>query len=254
MGEVNKMKKQIFLIISFFLAISLTCVNLQAKEVTFKWFGQACFLIITSNNTKIVIDPVAMGDYGVPKEIKADIITVSHEHFDHNKVETVSGNPVVLRGLTSGAKEFAKIDRTIKDVRIYTIPSYHDKVQGKKRGLNALFVFEFDGIRVAHLGDLGQTLSNEQIKKIGEIDVLMIPVGGKYTIYGEDADKVISQLKPKLIVFPMHFKTDVANFLPYSADDFVKGKENVKRIEGNSYKLDLSNPPEKLEYVVLNYK
>jgi L-ascorbate metabolism protein UlaG (beta-lactamase superfamily) len=229
-------------------------MNLQAKEITFKWFGQACFLIVTSNNTKIITDPVTMGDYSVPKEIKADIVTVSHEHFDHNKVEAVSGNPIILRGLTSGAKEFAKIDRTIKNVRIYTVPSYHDKVQGKKRGLNAVFVFEFDGIRVAHLGDLGETFSNEQINKIGKIDVLMIPVGGKYTIYGKDADMIISQLKPKLIVFPMHFKTDVADFLPYSANDFVKGKENIKRIDGNYYKLDLNNLPKKLEYVILNYK
>ena len=248
------MRKLLFFMISLILIFYFTYPNLQAKQVTFKWFGQACFLVVTINNTKIITDPVAMGDYGVPKDIKADIVTVSHEHFDHNKVETVSGNPVVIRGLTAGAKEFAKIDRTVKGVKIYTVPSYHDKEQGRKRGLNAIFVFEFDGIRVVHLGDLGHVLTQEQISKIGKVDVLMIPIGGKYTIYGEDADKVISQLKPKMVVFPMHFKTDVADFLPYSADNFVKGKENVKRIDGNCYKLDISNPPEKLEYVILNYK
>ena len=248
------MRKLFFIIISLILILYFAHATLNAKEVTFKWFGQACFLIVTSNNTKIITDPVSMNGYNVPKEIKADIVTVSHEHFDHNKVESVSGSPIVLRGLVNGGRRFAQIDRTIKDVRIYTVPSYHDKEQGKKRGLNSIFIFEFDGIRVVHLGDIGQTLSSEQINKIGKVDVLMIPVGGKYTIYGKDAEKIVSQLKPKLIVFPMHFKTDVANFLPYSADDFVKGKKNVKKIDGNCYKLDLDNLPKKLEYVVLNYK
>ncbi len=247
------MKKFILISVSF-LVILLFTSFLHAEKVTFKWFGHACFLIETSNNTKIITDPVSMGDYKVPSDLIPDIITVSHEHGDHNKVETVSGNPIVIRGLTSGGKEFAEIDRKIKDVRIYTVPSYHDKVKGEKRGLNAIFVFEFDGIKVVHLGDLGHVLTQEQINKIGKVDVLMIPVGGKYTIYGDDAHKVVSQLKPRMIVFPMHYKTEVANFLPYSADDFVKGKENVRRIKGNTYMLDLKNLPKKMEYIILDYK
>ncbi len=248
------MKKLIIFAMFLLLILSFANLNLRAAEVTFKWFGQACFLIETSEKTQIIADPVEMGQYRIPKELKPDIVTVSHEHFDHNKVDAVSGNPVVLRGLTSRGKEFAKIDRKIKDVRIYTVASYHDKSKGGQRGLNAIFVYEFGGIRIAHLGDLGHALSDEQIKAIGKIDVLMIPVGGKYTIYGEDAEKIIVMLRPKMVVFPMHFKTDAADFLPYSGDDFTKGKENVKKISGNTYKLDLDNPPGKLEYVVVNYK
>lgn len=248
------MKKLILFAMFLSLILCFTNINLCAAEVTFKWFGQACFLIETSEKTQIIADPLEMGKYRIPKEIKPDIVTVSHEHSDHNKVDSVSGNPVILRGLKSGGKEFAKIDRKIKNIRIYTVASYHDQSQGGQRGLNAIFVYEFDGIRVAHLGDLGHTLSDEQVKAIGKIDVLMIPVGGKYTVYGEDADKIIVTLRPKTVVFPMHFKTDAADFLPYSGDDFTKGKENVKKMTGNTYKLDLNNLPSKAEYVVLNYK
>jgi L-ascorbate metabolism protein UlaG (beta-lactamase superfamily) len=248
------MKKTIIYIICFFIILVLANVSLPAQEVTFKWFGQACFLVESSQHTRIITDPVQMGAYKVPEDIQPDIVTVSHEHGDHNKVDSVSGSPVVLRGLTSGGKDFARVDQKIKDVTVFTVPSFHDSDQGQQRGKNAIFVFAFDGIKVVHLGDLGHTLSDDQIKKIGPVDVVMIPVGGTYTIFGEVADQVISQLRPKMIVFPMHFKTDAANFLPYTGDDFTKGKENVKKIEGNTYKLDLNNPPASMIYVVLNYK
>jgi len=228
--------------------------NLCAKNVTFKWFGQACFLIVTSNFTKIILDPIRFGRYRVPAEITPDIVTVSHEHMDHNKADSLSGSPVVIRGLTSAADEFAEINRQVKDVKIYNVASYHDSSQGEERGLNAVFVLEFDGLRLAHLGDLGHTLTEKQIIKIGKVDIVMIPVGGKYTIYGDDAHKVIEQLKPKMIVFPMHFKTKAAGFLPYSAEDFVAGKKNVIRVEDSGYELDLINPPQKMQYVILDYK
>lgn len=248
------MKKAVVFVVSFFVLLSFAQLCLHAKEVTFRWFGQSCFLIETSQNVRIITDPVAMGVYKIPEDIKPDIVTVSHEHSDHNQVDAVSGKPTVLRGLTSRGSDFADIDQTIKDVRIYTVPSYHDKSQGSQRGKNAIFVFEFDGIKVAHLGDLGDSLAPASVQKIGPVDVVMIPVGGTYTIFGKEADQVISQLNPKLIVFPMHFKTDSASFLPYTGEDYTKDKQNVKKAEGNTFKLDLSNPPPSLTYVVLNYK
>jgi L-ascorbate metabolism protein UlaG (beta-lactamase superfamily) len=248
------MKKVIIFAISFFIVLVLANLSLHAQEITFKWYGQACFLIETSQGTRIITDPVQMGAYKVPENVQPDIVTVSHEHADHNKVDAVSGNPVVLRGLTSGGRDFAQIDRKIKDVEIFTVPSFHDPNQGQQRGKNAIFVFVFDGIKVAHLGDLGHILSDDQVKRIGPVDVVMIPVGGTYTIFGKEADQVISQLRPKMIVFPMHFKTDAANFLPYTGNDFAKGKENAEKIEGNTFKLDLNNPPAHLKYVILNYK
>jgi len=169
-------------------------------------------------------------------------------------VDVVSGTPSVLRGLSSGGKDFASIEEKIKDVKIYTVPSYHDANQGQQRGKNAIFVFEFDGLKVVHLGDLGHELTAEQVEKIGAVDVMMIPVGGTYTIFEETADKVVVQLNPKRIVFPMHFKTDAAGFLPHTGDDYTKGKQNVKKVDGNTFKLDLSETGDTLTYVVLNYK
>ena len=228
---------------------SLCHSNLQAQEVTFRWFGQACFQIITSQHSVIVADPMAMGGYAIPKDVKADIVTISHEHSDHNRVDAVAGSPIVLRGLGE-----EPIERTIKDVKIYSVDSFHDDTQGSQRGENAIFVFEFDGIRVVHLGDLGHTLNEAQVEKIGSVDVLMIPVGGRYTISGDQADRVIEQLKPKMIVFPMHFKTAEAQFLPHSGDEFVRGKANALTAEGNTFTIDLKNPPQELQFVVLNYK
>jgi len=248
------MRRILALALILFFALVIPQPTLYAKKVTFQWFGQACFLIVTSNNTKIITDPVKFGRYHVPPEIIPDLVTVSHEHPDHNKVESLSGRPMVLRGLAASAHGFNKIDRKFKDVRIYTVPSYHDHSQGAERGLNTIFVLEFDGLRLAHLGDLGHTLSEKQVKRIGRVDIVMIPVGGKYTIWGEEAHRVVDQLKPDMIVFPMHFKTRAAGFLPYSAEDFTAGEKNVIRVQGNRYDLDLNQPPRKMQYVILDYK
>lgn len=192
--------------------------------------------------------------YQVPKDVMADIVTVSHEHPDHNMVDAVSGKPVVIRGLDNNGKDFASVNQEIMGVKLNTIHTYHDKEMGKQRGLNAIFLLEFDNIRVAHFGDLGHMLDEKQIKEIGEIDVVLIPVGGGPTITADEANELVSQFKPRICVIPMHFKTDVVTFMPNSAEDFVAGKENVKRLDSNKYIIDLGQPPKQMEYVVLNYK
>jgi len=226
----------------------------RTGKVTFKWYGQACFLIETPGGVKILTDPVSMGDYQPPGDVVPDVVTVSHEHVDHNQVDKVAGKPLVLRGLVEGGRDFARIDQTVRGVRVFAVPTFHDEQQGGQRGKNAVFVFEFDGLRVAHLGDLGQPLSEAQVKQIGPVDVVMIPVGGKFTIFGAEADQVVAQLRPRLLVIPMHFKTAAAGFLPYSAEDFAAGKSNVTRAAGNAFILDLSRPPAALEYVLTNYR
>ena len=225
--------------------------NLAEKEIVIKWFGQSCFLIVTSGNTQILTDPAEFKGYHLPKGIEPDIVTVSHNHPDHNQLAFVDGNPMVLNGTTSNIQKVISIDKKIKDVRIYTVPSYHDP---GGHGMNAIFVFEFDGIRIVHLGDFGTTLSDNQIEAIGEVDILMIPVGGQFTISGATADSVINQLKVQSIVFPMHYKTEAFNSLPYSVEDFVQGKENVIKVSGNIFKQNLSNMPQKRENILLDYK
>jgi L-ascorbate metabolism protein UlaG (beta-lactamase superfamily) len=186
----------------------------------------------------------------MPSNTTADIVTVSHEHPDHNCVSALSGNPVVFRGTDENLSTVNQIDTLIGDIRLYTVYSYHSPGH---HGLNAIFVFELDGIRIAHLGDIGTTLANDQIEAVGDIDILMVPVGGQFTIAGADADTVVDQLNVKRIVLPMHYKTEAFDIFPYTAEDFLAGKENVRRVDGNEITVDIGTSGVIREYVVLGY-
>jgi L-ascorbate metabolism protein UlaG (beta-lactamase superfamily) len=216
-------------------------------SVKIKWLGQASFMITTSDGTTILLDPADFKDYHIPEGTTADIVTVSHEHMDHNAVEAVSGSPVVLRGTDKNLRHVNSIDTTIGDIRMYTVSSSHDPGH---HGLNAVFVFEFDGLRMAHMGDIGTILTDEQIAAIGEVDILMVPVGGKFTITGAEADTIVNQLNVKRLVFPMHFKTEAFDILPHTAEPFLQGKENVRRIESNDMVFEPKESEPKREYVV----
>lgn len=219
----------------------------SAASIKIKWFGQASFLVTTSDSTTILIDPADFKGYHIPKGTTADIVTVSHEHMDHNAVGAVSGSPIVLRGTDSNCRKVNAIDTTIKNIRMYTVSSFHDPGH---HGFNAVFVYEFDGLRMAHMGDIGTILTDEQIAAIGEVDILMVPVGGKFTITGAEADTIVNQLNVKRLVFPMHFKTEAFDILPYTAEPFLKGKENIRRVETNEMILGLEKSESKREYVV----
>lgn len=245
------MKKKHLLVLIFISFFSSITIIAGENEVIIKWFGHSCFQIITSKGTQIIIDPVNFKGYHFPKGITPDIVTVSHNHIDHNSVDVVSGNPEVLKGTTSNIQKVISIDKKINDVRIYTVPSYHDL---GKHGKNAIFVFEFDGIRVVHLGDLGTTLTDTQIKAIGKVDILMIPVGGQFTISIANADKVIAQLNVQSLVFPMHYKTKAFDSLPNTVDDFLKGKKNVERVSGNNFSFSLPDLSSKRRFIVLDYE
>ncbi len=194
--------------------------------------------------------------YSIPDSVRPDVVTVSHRHIDHDNVAAVTGEPLVFYGVNGPMDKglehkFIPVDTQINDVRIYNTASNHFNPV-KSPILNSIFVFEFDSIRVAHLGDLGYDLSDEQIARIGAIDILMIPVGGEYTLSPVEADDVIALLKPRMVVLPMHFKTDVAPFLTYTAEDFLKDKSNVRRISSDTFRLNLHSPPQEMEFVLLN--
>jgi len=216
----------------------------QALAVIF-WLGQACFVIQTDGVT-ILTDPFnAQVGYEVTQIPGVDVVTVSHEHFDHNNVAMAEGSPAVLRGLAKGGKSVNAIDEKVKGVRIYTVSSYHDDAKGAKRGLNAIFVFEVPlrdaltsaPLRIVHMGDFGETrLDPERIKAIGPVDVLLVPVGGFYTIDAAGADQLLADLHPKIVV-PMHWKTAKTEKLPIQSDsEFLKNKKHVLRggaVSGN---------------------
>ena len=244
------MKKVFSLILSLGLLVGLGGNSLKA-QVKIRWFGHSCFLITSKQGVKILTDPFSpQVGYPIPK-VAPDLVVVSHEHFDHNYVQMAKGNPRIIRGLDEITKDWKKVDEKFKDVHIYTVASYHDPLKGKLRGKNSILVIEISGIRIIHLGDLGHLLSPEQIKKIGRVDVLMIPVGGVFTIDARQADQVINQLNPKLI-FPMHYKTEVCKLSINGLEGFIKDKDNVKKMGKNLFVID--KLPEKPEIIVLSWK
>ena len=183
-------------------------------DITF--LGHASFRI-KSRNSVIVTDPFdpAMVGLKYPK-IPADIVTVSHSHSDHNNVSAISE----VKRLIDGPGEYE-----VGGVSVIGYRTFHDDKNGAERGKNTIFVYEMDELRLCHLGDLGHELSNDLVEEIGNIDVLMIPVGGFYTMSVEIAAKV-SQLIEASIVIPMHFgEPGISNDLKQhlaDVDEFVK--------------------------------
>jgi len=220
------------------------------------WLGQSCFVLETAAGTRIVMDPIPKGlGYALPVGLKADAVTISHEHADHNNVGLLANKPRVLRGLTADKKGWTKIDEKVKEVSIHSIGVYHDDNRGAERGLNTVFLFEVGGMRIAHLGDLGHTLIDDQLSAIGAVDVVLVPVGGAFTVDARQATRVVDQLHPRLMVIPMHYKTDVLTVKELAGvDDFLEGKPNVRREPGNTIPLSALKARPGTEVVVLGYK
>lgn len=228
----------------------------KGKEIiTLSWHGQACFHLTSPKGKRILMDPIPDSIGYSPVPMRADVVTISHEHFDHTNVGLAKGEPMVLRGLNKDLKSWQKHNRRFGDVLIKNIGVYHDEVQGKERGLNSVFVFETAGLRLVHLGDLGHLLTSENLKAVGKCDVVMIPVGGFYTIDAQKAHEVIAQLKPRVMVLPMHYKTDVLKIEELAMiEDFIKDRDNVERVQGNTLKIDPSDLPSETKIILLDYK
>jgi len=181
------------------------------------WHGQSCFQISFSKNKDekltVVIDPFSE-EIGLRiPTLEADILMISHDHPDHNNKKAVSGNPFLIEG--PGEYE-------IKGVFIQGIEADHDKSQGEERGKTTIYTIEGEEIRLCHLGDLGQKeLNADQLEHIGDIDILMIPVGGIYTISAQEASKIISQIEPRLII-PMHYNLPKMKSKLDGLDKFLK--------------------------------
>jgi L-ascorbate metabolism protein UlaG (beta-lactamase superfamily) len=208
-----------------------------------KWLGHACFLITSRGGVRIITDPYAVGggiNYSPIKET-ADVVLVSHDHGDHSNVSAVRGTPKVVEG--DGTK-------TAKGIQFRGIASYHDASQGEQRGPNTVFCFNVDDLKLCHLGDLGHVLSPGQVNEIGAVDILLVPVGGFYTIDASVASRVCDQLKPKVII-PMHFKTPKCAYPIAGVEDFLKGKKNVRRAGGSEVEFEREKLPAATEIVLL---
>ncbi len=202
--------------------------------------GHSCFKI-TGKNLTVVTDPYDHPKIGkkMPK-VEAAVVTVSHQHKDHNYKEGVKGDFLLLD--SPGEYE-------VKESFFQGIDSYHDDSKGEERGHNTIFTMEIDGISICHLGDLGTDLDNEQLEKVDGIDILMIPVGGTYTIDSKIAVKVINNIGPKIVI-PMHYK-DAGTDLPIDpVDKFIKEiGEQPETLD--KLKITKKDLPEEMRVVVL---
>lgn len=180
--------------------------------MTISWFGQSCFRI-ESKEGSIIIDPFSREIGLRPPRIKDDLVLVTHNHYDHNNLEGLNPEAFVI----NMPGEYEK-----KRVYVRGIMSYHDKSQGRERGPNTIYVIKTEEMTVCHMGDFGQEkLDDKQVEEIGNVDILLVPVGGNYTINYKEAIGVISQIEPKVIV-PMHYKLKGLNVDIEGPEKFIK--------------------------------
>jgi L-ascorbate metabolism protein UlaG (beta-lactamase superfamily) len=209
------------------------------------WHGQSCFTV-KGRNATVVTDPY--GDIGLrlPK-LKGSIVTISHDHIDHNNVAGVEGDPKVF----DWPGEFESGGVLMSAVEA---PHYGEGAddEAKKRGKTLMFHFEVDGIKICHVGDLGQKLTDEMIEKLGDVDILMVPVGGNFTIDHKVAHSVIEQIEPRVVI-PMHYKIDGLTVDIGELEPFLK---EVGMHEPAEDKLVFKNrgalPTDAMKTVVLN--
>ncbi|MFC1920273.1 MBL fold metallo-hydrolase [Chloroflexota bacterium] len=209
-----------------------------------EWFGQAAFLITSDSGTRVITDPYTPGGFGLNyTDIaeQADFVTVSHDHADHANVAAVGGNPEVIKGPAEA-----------KGIKFNAIASAHDDAGGSQRGSNIIYCFEVDGIKICHLGDLGHMLSDKQVSDIGKVDILLIPVGGNFTIDGKVATEVANKLAPKVII-PMHYQNERCPSFPVAGvDGFIEGKSNVNKLDESELEYRVNEIPDDVQIMILN--
>ena len=216
----------------------------SAAPVTVEWMGHSTFQITSSKGTRILTDP--HGAFDLPRPtLPQHIVTSSHRHGPHSSVHMAPGTPVIFHGLTPAGDDWQKISTTIRDVSVYVVPAYHDKSRGMQRGKNAIFVFRVDDICIAHLGDLGHVLTPDQLKMMGKIDILLVPIaGGYYTVTPSEAREVTRLVNPKIAI-PKHFWWEQA------VTEYTQGLTRVKMLNTPVLKISKPELPQPIETIVL---
>jgi L-ascorbate metabolism protein UlaG (beta-lactamase superfamily) len=209
-----------------------------------RWLGHAAFLLETQKGVRIITDPFEPGSYsgavGYPEiKEKADIVSISHNHPDHSWMK-VPGKPKYIK---------APGTYPLEGLTVVGFQTHHDRHGGKDRGDNVLFRYDIDKIRIVHTGDLGHLLDDELREKIGRIDIVMMPVGGLYTLGPEEQEDFIRSITPRVVI-PMHYKTDYVDFPIEDAERFLKTKERVFRLTVNEYEIYSNLLPKECTYVI----
>ena len=196
-----------------------------------KWLGHSCFLFTSQKGTRLLIDPFdeTVG-YDLPS-VPCDVVASTHDHFDHNHFSCVPGS--FEKWTTPGSHAF-------QDISAKGISTFHDPEQGALRGNNIIFVFEIDGLKVCHCGDLGHSLTPELVQAIGPVDVLLVPVGGVFTVDAQGAKGVVDALKPTVLI-PMHYKTPASDMGIGTLDEFLKVEQDYPQ-EKAGQEVELTEP------------
>jgi L-ascorbate metabolism protein UlaG (beta-lactamase superfamily) len=252
-----KMKSKLF------KSVLAACVSLMVisgssvyastnNEIKIQYFGHSSFGISRNQEMKVVTDPYGEGmGYNFPKDISTEILTVSHDHFDHNNIAALKSFDAMLKGKTG------KFDDG--DIKVKGVFTYHDVDPNSEKGTNTIYTYEINKIKICHLGDLGHELSEELLKNIGKVDVLMIPVGGFFTIDAEKAVKVVNSINPKVVI-PMHYETDETKIsfedLLAPVEDFTSKLKDweVKQADSLVLTKQMLNTFTTKKVYVLNYK
>ena len=194
-----------------------------------EYLGHSSFKLTESTGTSVVCDLYSEEVGFCMPTVDADAVTVSHQHYDHNALNLIGGNPVII--------DKDEI-HDLHGVEINSIKSFHDECRGKKRGENIIFKFRMDGIDVCHLGDLGEACSSDLIETLLPVNVLLIPVGGTYTIDAEMAKEYVDRIMPDIVI-PMHYRTKDCKLDIDKVDEFLKLFDNecIEEIDGNSIEL-----------------
>ncbi len=208
------------------------------------WLGQSCFKIqdkLGPEGVTLVTDPFDKTIGLKAPNFEADVATISHDHYDHNNAKALRGAPYVIKS----AGEY-----DVTGVMVEGVESYHDDQEGKERGENIMYRIELDDITIVHLGDLGHILNDKQLERLAGADILMIPVGGKYTIDAKKAVEVVSQIEPRIVI-PMHYKIKGLKVDIEGVEKFIK-ELGIKPTEEEKLKISKKDlPQEDMELVIL---
>jgi len=211
-----------------------------------EWLGHSCFLVTTKGGARILFDPYddTVGYSRPEKEV--DVVVVSHQHFDHNNLDRITGS-------------FTVVDKpgvhTFGEVTIECIPTFHDHSSGAHRGENLVSVLSVRGIRLCHMGDLGSIPGDEVMDKIKGVEILLIPVGGHYTIDAKEALELCERIEPNIII-PMHFRTPATDMDIAPLHEFLDavGREYDVSYPGQCYlNIDLATLKKRTRIVVMEY-
>jgi L-ascorbate metabolism protein UlaG (beta-lactamase superfamily) len=210
------------------------------------YFGHSSFLVETADGTRVILDPYRHGAFDgavgyAPVDEKAEVVVASHEHDDHGACDTIPGDPLILVHPTS---------ETIGSLTITGVDVSHDESGGSERGKNTIAVLDDGDVRLVHLGDLGHTLDSATIEALGRVDILLVPVGGFFTIDHQQAAEVVGSLSPRIVI-PMHYKTTAVDFPISPVDPFLATQANVERRDDSVLEVTADTLPKKPVTIVL---